>query len=71
MGMSGIQVGRRVEWVSFNDTKRIFRGELLSMLAGGYYGLVDDHTGLKPRIVRASRLYSPGYFTPAPSGEAA
>jgi hypothetical protein len=62
--MSGIRVGRRVEWKSFNSPV-VFRGDLLTMLAGGYYAVVRDHTGLTPRIVRAERLRQQGTLTPA------
>jgi hypothetical protein len=57
--MSAITVGRRVEFTSYNDRDRVFRGELLRTLADGYYGLVRDRSGLSPRLVRMDRLRMP------------
>lgn len=66
MGLSGIRVGRRVEFHSINNHTVIFRGDLLRVLGeDGFYALVRDATGLTPRIVRADRLHPVGWYGPS------
>ena len=53
------QMGQKVEW-KHSAGKKIFRGNLIGWLGRDrYYAVVEDGTGLKPRIVCRERLRHP------------